>query len=261
MNPHATTAQHVQRLQQLERELAEKEELIRQQQQELSTQAEVIWSLTTFWRSFSIYFWFIYLVRPFLSRDRFGKLRHAHDVIYRWFRPTLHQYPPIPLKLPKRYYHVALPAEDLLPTVSIVTPSLNQAKFLEDTITSVLGQNYPKLEYIIQDGGSTDGTGQILGKYRSKLTHIESCQDTGQANAINRGFRHAQGEIMAWLNSDDLLLPGAIAYVVDYFLKHPEVDVLYGHRINIDEHGNEVGRRILPPHDNEVLRWTDLIPQ
>lgn len=265
----------LQRIQELRHQLADKEEIIRTQQRELEgkeeiiqrqhkdlvAREEVIQSLIVFQQSFSIRYWFWHLVRPFLKQSITEELHKALDVIYRWFRPTLYQYPPIPLNIPKRYSHVALPAEDLLPIVSIVTPSLNQAIFLENTIMSVLGQHYPKLEYVIQDGGSTDGSAHILETYRSKLTHVESCKDTGQADAINRGFRHAKGEIMAWLNSDDLLLPGAIADVVNYFLKHPEVDVLYGHRININEYGEEVGRRILPPHDNEVLRWTDLIPQ
>ena len=90
--------------------------------------------------------------------------------------------------------------------------TLNQGKFLERTIHSVLGQQYPYLEYILQDGGSTDETGEILERYRAKLMHVESRADAGQANAINLGFRHATGEIMAWLNADDVLLPGAIAY-------------------------------------------------
>jgi glycosyltransferase involved in cell wall biosynthesis len=142
-----------------------------------------------------------------------------------------------------------------------VTPSYEHAQFLERTIQSVLQQNYSNLEYIVQDGGSTDGTDQILRKYGPRLKHVESCADGGQAHAINLGFKHTSGEIMAWLNSDDLLLPGAIGYVVAFFLSHPEVDVVYGHRININEDGEEIGRWLMPSHDDGLLRWTDYIPQ
>lgn len=147
------------------------------------------------------------------------------------------------------------------PTISIVTPTFNQGQFLERTINSVLEQNYPKLEYIIQDGSSTDQTAGILELYRKSLTHCDSATDSGQANAINRGFRHATGEIMAYLNSDDLLLPGALHYVAGYFVEHPHVDVVYGHRVVIDEHDREVGRWVLPPHDHEMLSWADYVPQ
>ena len=132
---------------------------------------------------------------------------------------------------------------------SIVTPSYNQSSFIERTIKSILNQNYPNLEYIIQDGASSDGTVTILENYRSQIDSIESVKDTGQANAINLGFAKSKGEIMAWLNSDDLFLPGALDYVVHYFLNHPQVDAVYGHRILIDENDSEVGRWILPPHD------------
>ncbi len=145
--------------------------------------------------------------------------------------------------------------------VLVVTPSLNQAQFLEQTIKSVLDQHYPRLEYIIQDGASTDATGSILQQYAGKVTYIESAKDTGQANAINRGFCYATGDIMAWLNSDDLLLPGALTYIANFFLEHPDVDVVYGHRIIINDQGHEIGRWILPPHDKNMLLWADYVPQ
>jgi len=151
-------------------------------------------------------------------------------------------------------------AQDV-PTVSIVTPSFNQAQFIERTIQSVLTQTYPQLEYVIQDGNSTDATKHILQRNRIQLTHVESNNDTGQANAVNCGFRRTTGEIMAWLNADDLLLPGTLPYVVDFFLNHPEVDVVYGHRICIDEHDREIGRWILPPHDDAILPWANYVPQ
>lgn len=173
----------------------------------------------------------------------------------------LHHYDPVSLKLPKRYYHPPTVHAETAPTISIVTPSYNQAVFIERTIHSVLDQNYPKLEYIIQDGASTDGTQDILERYRSQITHIESREDEGQTQAVNLGFAKSSGEIMAYLNSDDMLLPGTLHYVARFFLDHPEVDVVYGHRIIIDENDQEIGRWVLPPHDDEVLKWADYLPQ
>jgi len=93
------------------------------------------------------------------------------------------------------------------------------------------------------------------------LTHCASAPDRGQAHAINLGFRHVTGDIMAYLNSDDLLLPGTLHYVADYLTRHPEVDVVYGQRVMIDDKGRDVGRWILPPHDDRVLSYADYVPQ
>jgi glycosyltransferase involved in cell wall biosynthesis len=117
------------------------------------------------------------------------------------------------------------------------------------------------LEYIIQDGKSTDGTIDILRKYSTSLTHWESDLDNGQTHAVNLGFRHATGELMGYLNSDDLLLPGSLHYVANFFVKHPDVDAVYGHRVLIDEYDSEIGRWVLPPHDDDVLSWADYVPQ
>jgi glycosyltransferase involved in cell wall biosynthesis len=167
-------------------------------------------------------------------------------------------YTPRPLRLPRHYLHHRAPVSL---SVSIVTPSFNYGGFLERTIRSVLEQQYPHLQYIIQDGLSSDETPGVLAKYRTELAHCESVADHGQAQALNLGFQHATGEIMAYLNADDLLLPGTIHYVADYFAQNEAVDVVYGHRIIIDEHDAEIGRWILPPHDNAVLSWADYIPQ
>lgn len=170
------------------------------------------------------------------------------------------QYAPRPLRLPAHYARATCHCSNP-PTISIVTPSYQQGVYLARTIESVLAQGYPKLEYVIQDGGSTDDTGAILAQYCDRLTHVASQRDTGQADAINKGFQHTTGEIMAWLNSDDILLPGALATVSDFFAANPDVDVVYGHRIQINQHDQEVGRWVLPRHDPQVLAWADYIPQ
>jgi glycosyltransferase involved in cell wall biosynthesis len=126
---------------------------------------------------------------------------------------------------------------------------------------SVLDQEYPALEYVVQDGGSNDETLDILKEYGDRLTHTASEQDSGMAQAINRGFAHTSGEIMAYLNADDLLLPGALHYIGAYFARHPEVDVIYSHRVVIDAADAEVGRWIMPTHDDAVLSWVDYVPQ
>ncbi len=145
--------------------------------------------------------------------------------------------------------------------MSVVTPSFQQGVFLDRTIYSVIAQGYPALEYIVQDGGSSDETVAVLRRFDHLLTDWRSEPDGGQADAINRGFRQTTGEIMAWLNSDDLLLPGALAYVARFFEQHPEVDVVYGHRVMIDENDDQIGVWILPRHDDVALAFADYIPQ
>src|SRR5579864_7213135 len=99
------------------------------------------------------------------------------------------------------------------PLVTIVTPSYNQGRFIRATIESVLSQDYPSIEYIIMDGGSTDETAAVVGEYKGRLTFISE-HDRGQSHAINKGFRMARGEIVSWLNSDDIILPGAVSHAV-----------------------------------------------
>jgi hypothetical protein len=173
---------------------------------------------------------------------------------------NLRGYRPKPLEVP-RWYSRAPGIPKTWPRISIVTPCFNSARFLEATIQSVLEQHYPDLEYIVQDGGSSDGSASILQRYAPILSHCESRRDAGQANAVNLGFRHASGEIMAFLNADDLLLPGALRYVGSFFARNPEVDVVYGHRVLIEERGQEIGRWVLPRHDDEILSWADYVPQ
>jgi glycosyltransferase involved in cell wall biosynthesis len=126
--------------------------------------------------------------------------------------------------------------------VSIITPSYNQARFLEATLRSVLDQDYPEIEYIVIDGGSKDGSVEILERYSDRLAYWASEVDRGQTDAINKGFAHAKGDILAWLNSDDILLPGAVREAVAFLTTHPETGMVYGDASFIDEHGNEIGR-------------------
>ena len=128
------------------------------------------------------------------------------------------------------------------PIVSIITPSFNQARYLEATIQSVLSQDYPRIEYMLVDGGSNDGTADIIKKYESKLAGWVSEKDKGQTDAINKGFARANGEILAWVNSDDTYEPGAVSAAVSYLRKHPEVGMVYGDCNFINESGQVIGK-------------------
>ena len=191
------------------------------------------------------------------------------------------------------------------PKLSIVTPSFNQARFLGETMRSVLEQDSVDCEYVVQDGGSSDGSKALIERFASEfavgssklaaepesLSSSETAsastfratnsklpspngvqrtfawvseRDAGQADAIAKGFAKTSGgpdDVMAWINSDDFYLPGALAYVVEYFARHPDVEVIYGHRIVVDENSQEIGRWFLPQHDQEVLRLNDFVPQ
>jgi GT2 family glycosyltransferase len=179
-----------------------------------------------------------------LTVPKIGRLRH---------------YPPRALRVPRAYLRTAAPPDP--PRMSIVTPSFQQGRYVERTIFSVVNQRYPDLEYVVQDGGSTDETVDVLQRFDGELTCWVSEPDGGQADAINRGFSRTAGEIMAWLNSDDLLLPGALAYVARFFASHPDVDVVYGNRLLIDENDGDIGIWVLPKHDDVMLTNIDYVPQ
>lgn len=140
------------------------------------------------------------------------------------------------------------------PLVSIITPSFNQARYLESTIRSVLDQDYPNIEYIIVDGGSQDGSLEIIRGFSDRLAWWVSEKDRGQTDAINKGFARAKGEILAWLNSDDTYQPHAIAEAVGCLRDRPEVGLVYGDANFIDENERVIGRFPAAQTDYRRLR-------
>ncbi len=181
-------------------------------------------------------------------------------------------------KLQTETFPSAKSADTKHPTLSVVTPSFQQAAYLPDTCRSILQQADHVYEYVIQDGGSTDGSTKVINSFAIDWQHstsskpsskapalrYESKKDSGQSDAIATAFAKTSGkptDLMAWINSDDFYLPGAFAFVVDYFARHPDVDVIYGHRVLVDENSREIGRWFLPPHDADVLRLNDFVPQ
>ena len=148
--------------------------------------------------------------------------------------------------------------------ITIVTPSYNQGQFIEATIQSIINQNYPNLEYMVIDGGSQDESWKIINKYQSALSYCVSEKDEGQSDAIQKGLARCTGhsdDIMAYLNSDDLYLSGALPFIANYFQDNPEIDLIYGHRILIDENAQEIGRWFTPRHNNYNLSILDYVPQ
>lgn len=139
--------------------------------------------------------------------------------------PWTEETPPLPPTLPNG---------QPWPKISVVTPSYNQGQFIEETIRCVLLQNYPNLEYIIMDGGSTDGTREILERYSPWLSYVVSAPDNGQSDAIATGFELASGELLAWLCSDDLYLNGALQWVANQFIANPQIDLICG-ATNVDQ--------------------------
>ena len=148
------------------------------------------------------------------------------------------------------------------PLVSIVTPSLNQGRFIEDAVRSVLAQDYPRIEYVVVDGGSTDETLTVLERYGGALRWISE-PDGGQAAAINKGFRAASGEILGWLNSDDVYEPSAVSAAVAYLRDHPGTAMVYGDARHIDASGRDMGpcSYVEPANLDRLIHEVDYIVQ
>jgi GT2 family glycosyltransferase len=180
-----------------------------------------------------------------------------------WFNLDVEpQYSPRPLR-PDGFPSIRL-SEARLPRIAVVTPSYQQASFLDQTMRSVLDQHGVRIDYVVQDGGSTDGSVEIIRRHAARLVAWESGPDGGQAAAIVRGFSKitiGPDDVMMYLNSDDLLLDGAAQFVAGYFALHPDVDAVYGHRILVDENGQECGRWITPRRACDDIRTVDWVPQ
>jgi hypothetical protein len=169
-----------------------------------------------------------------------------------------------PRQIQRERFPSTSPSPTNLPKLSIVTPSFNQGKWLNRCIVSVRDDNEPGVKHLVQDGGSTDTSIEVLKSHDSHLHSWVSRPDGGQAAAINQGFAETSGradDLMAWINADDHYLPGAIPFVRRFFASNPEIDVVYGNRVLIDDQGQEIGRWHLPPHHDEVLRLYDFVPQ
>lgn len=147
------------------------------------------------------------------------------------------------------------------PCVSIVTPSYNQGQFIEETIRSVLLQGYPNLDYVVIDGGSIDGSLDVIKKYERFLSFWVSERDGGQAQAINKGWRHTKGDVLAWINSDDIYLPGSVAKAVSYLADHKQVGMVYGEGYHVDVNGRIVERYPTEKFDADRLGDTCYICQ
>lgn len=148
------------------------------------------------------------------------------------------------------------------PKVSIIMPSFNQGRFLEASIQSVLAQTYPNIEYILVDGGSKDDSLSIINKYQSHFAWRTSEKDKGHADGLNKGFSHATGEILAWLNSDDLYHPEAVEEAVAFLRQNPQVGMVYGDANLIDDEGHFVGKFASRQTDyRRMLRGSVHIPQ
>jgi glycosyltransferase involved in cell wall biosynthesis len=150
---------------------------------------------------------------------------------------------------------------DVQPTISIVTPSFNQAQFLERTIRSVLDQSYPRIEYMVLDAGSRDGSADIIRRHASALAYWRSERDAGQSSAINEGWRRATGDILAWLNSDDYYLPGTLEFIAKCFRASPGVPMVYGRCDMVDSAGRPLATVGKPFDPGRLLRGDQLMPQ
>jgi glycosyltransferase involved in cell wall biosynthesis len=142
------------------------------------------------------------------------------------------------------------------PKISVITPSYNQGEYIEYTIKSVLNQEYPNLEYIIIDGGSSDNTLDIIKKYEKNISYWVSEKDNGQTHAINKGLKKATGEIIGWINSDDVYLNNCLYEAVEYFNQNPTIDIIFSDYIYIDADDKIIKRRKEIPFNYDIYLWT-----
>ena len=152
-----------------------------------------------------------------------------------------------------------IPSSDL--SVSVITPSFNQAAFLKQTMDSVLDQAIPGMEYVVIDGGSTDGSVDLIRSYEDRLTGWVSEKDRGQADAVNKGVSRTHGDVIGWLNSDDYFLPGALAKALDFLSAHPDTDAVYGDVISINGEGKMINVMRFDQYSAEDLMTFRVISQ
>ncbi len=196
------------------------------------------------------------------NRRRFARTRGFFEAIaFRLFGSRLGTtggHKPRELKIPRRYRRQSSP--DPAPAISVVTQTTDQPASLDRTIRSVLDQDYEGLEYIVENSAPSEKTTEVLNRYRDKVTTVEDPANGKPGAAMNQGLEAASGDVLGYVPPERLLLPGALAYVARYFEHHPDVDVVYGHRVLVDGQGQEVGRWILPKHRDEILSWADFVP-
>ncbi len=237
--------------------------------------------------------WAVLMTRTVIVRQQFLPqwLRRRGLMELMFNQTATHStHPPRGLR-PERYPAVSRKVRQ--PRLAIVTPSFQHVQFLGETMRSIMEQTNIDVQYVVQDGGSTDGSKALIERFvehgerrkekgdqksepeasslppssllpAPRLVAWASAPDAGQADAIVKGFAKTTGgpdDLMAWINSDDFYLPGALAFVAEFFGRNPAVDVLYGHRIVVNEESKEIARWFLPKHDDEVLRLNDFVPQ
>lgn len=152
--------------------------------------------------------------------------------------------------------------KNTVPKISVITPSYNQGQFIEETIVSVLSQDYPNLEYIIMDGGSNDQTVEVIKKFEKQISYWQSKKDKGQAAAINEGFSKASGDILCWLNSDDIYLPGVLNKVSQLISNPENVEIIFGNCLHFNDANNKLrGSDVVSSHSRFELSLCDYIIQ